>query len=90
MTDSAAKAPAAPADPGTRPLPRIPYPVVLEGQPALVTGANSGIGEAVALGLAAAGADVVINYISNAPKADDVAHRGDGSSRAHHQGRCRQ
>ena len=75
MTDSAAKAPAAPANFGTRPLPRIPYPVVLEGQPALVTGANSGIGEAVALGLAAAGADVVINYISNAPKADDVAHQ---------------
>ena len=30
MTDSAAKAPAAPANFGTRPLPRIPYPVVLE------------------------------------------------------------
>jgi glucose 1-dehydrogenase len=35
----------------------------LEGQKALVTGANSGIGESVAKGLAAAGADVVVNYI---------------------------
>jgi glucose 1-dehydrogenase len=75
MTNSESKAAAAPADPNTRPLPRIPYPLVLEGQPALVTGANSGIGEAVALGLAAAGADVVINYITDAPKADEVAHR---------------
>jgi hypothetical protein len=43
MTNSETKAPAAPADPNTRPLPRIPYPIVLEGQPALVSGANSGI-----------------------------------------------
>src|SRR6185312_427082 len=35
-TDPAAKAPAAPADPGTRPLPRIPEPGVLQGHPALV------------------------------------------------------
>jgi glucose 1-dehydrogenase len=37
----------------------------LKGQSALVTGASSGIGEAVALGLGEAGADVVVNYISN-------------------------
>src|SRR5881396_3784939 len=37
---------------------------VLKGQKALVTGANSGIGQAVALALAHAGADVVINYVS--------------------------
>jgi glucose 1-dehydrogenase len=39
-----------------------------------VTGANSGIGKAVALGLAAAGADVVINYVTKPDDADAVAH----------------
>ena len=39
------------------------YP--LEGQRALVTGANSGIGAAVARSLALAGAKVVINYVVN-------------------------
>jgi glucose 1-dehydrogenase len=38
---------------------------VLEGQKALVTGANSGIGAAIAKGLAAAGAEVAINYVTN-------------------------
>ncbi len=37
----------------------------LEGQRALVTGANSGIGAAVARSLAMAGAKVVINYVVN-------------------------
>ena len=37
---------------------------VLEGQRALVTGANSGIGAAIARGLARAGAAVVINYVA--------------------------
>jgi glucose 1-dehydrogenase len=38
---------------------------LLSGQRALVTGANSGIGAAVARGLAMAGAKVVINYVVN-------------------------
>ena len=59
MTQETSKDPSAPAAPGTRPFPNIPYLPVLAGQPALVTGANSGIGKAVALGLAAAGADDV-------------------------------
>lgn len=37
----------------------------LAGQKALVTGANSGIGEAVALALGAAGADVAVNYVED-------------------------
>lgn len=50
----------------------VPIPLVLKGQSALVTGANSGIGRAVALGLARAGADVVVNYVSDPGAAEEV------------------
>ena len=43
---------------------------VLDGQRALVTGANSGIGRAIAVALGQAGADVVVNYVDG----DDAAN----------------
>ncbi len=46
---------------------------LLAGQKALVTGANSGIGRGVALGLAQAGADVLINYVAGDAAAEAVA-----------------
>jgi glucose 1-dehydrogenase len=45
-------------------------PKLLDRQKALVTGANSGIGKAVAIALCQAGADVVVNYVAG----DDAAH----------------
>jgi glucose 1-dehydrogenase len=45
---------------------------LLSGQKALVTGANSGIGKAVAIALGQAGADVVVNYVEGDEAADAV------------------
>ncbi|MBT1183670.1 SDR family oxidoreductase [Streptomyces sp. CJ_13] len=47
-------------------------PRILKGQKALVTGANSGIGKATAIGLGRAGADVVVNYVAGAQEAEAV------------------
>jgi glucose 1-dehydrogenase len=65
---------------------------ILASQKALVTGANSGIGEAVAIALGQAGADVVVNYVTDEERAEAVveeirrsgvrafAHRADVSA----------
>ena len=55
-------------------LPQVVMPAssalkILKGQKALVTGASSGIGKGVAIELAKANADVVVNYVSH----EDVA-----------------
>ncbi len=49
----------------------MPTPL-LKGQKALVTGANSGIGKAVAIALGQAGADVVVNYVRGDQAAQEV------------------
>lgn len=45
---------------------------LLRGHKALVTGANSGIGKATAIGLGRAGADVVVNHVADADEAGKV------------------
>jgi NAD(P)-dependent dehydrogenase (short-subunit alcohol dehydrogenase family) len=50
----------------------------LAGQTAVVTGASGGIGAAIALGLSAAGASVVVHFRSDAAGANAVAARSGG------------
>ncbi|MGW0766626.1 SDR family oxidoreductase [Streptomyces sp. NPDC002676] len=51
---------------------------LLKGQKALVTGANSGIGKATAIGLGRAGADVVVNYVAGREEAERVVEEISG------------
>jgi NAD(P)-dependent dehydrogenase (short-subunit alcohol dehydrogenase family) len=44
----------------------------LNGKRVLVTGGNSGIGEAMALAFADAGADIAVNYVTNEPAAQKL------------------
>jgi len=55
-------------------LPDPALPVLLKGQKALVTGANSGIGKAVAIALGRSGADVIVNYVAGDDAAQDVVN----------------
>lgn len=67
------------ANPGEKfPKPTFPkaeVPKLLPKQNAIVTGANSGIGEGVAYALAQAGANVCFNYVSGEDKANEVVEK---------------
>src|ERR1700761_2216886 len=54
--------------------PTVPVHKLLTGQKAMVTGANSGIGKAVAIALGQAGADVVVNFVRGDEAAQEVVH----------------
>jgi glucose 1-dehydrogenase len=60
-----------------KPAPAEHAPIVrsLAGQNAIVTGANSGIGRAVAMALGRAGANVVVNYVSKEQNAAKVVEQ---------------
>ena len=45
---------------------------LFQGKTAIITGASRGVGKATALRLAEAGANIVVNYLNNEDKADDV------------------
>jgi glucose 1-dehydrogenase len=53
-------------------MPSLEQHAVLKGQKALVTGASSGIGKQVAIALGHAGADVVVNYVTDPDKAEET------------------
>jgi glucose 1-dehydrogenase len=72
--------------PSNPPMPDCPSQHILKGQKALVTGANSGIGKAVAIALGKSGAAVVVNYLHGEDQANAVVEeirKGDGCAYAH-------
>ena len=56
-------------------MPKCSANQVLKGQKALITGASSGIGKGVAIAMAHAGADVVVNYAGNEKAALEVVSK---------------
>ena len=55
-------------------MPPAPIHRVLVGQKALITGASKGLGQAMAIGFAKAGADVLVNYNGDKAGAEETAH----------------
>jgi glucose 1-dehydrogenase len=53
-------------------MPAVKIRGILEGQKCLVTGANSGIGKAIAIAMGRAGADVAVNYVAGPEQAEEV------------------
>src|SRR4030095_125797 len=82
MKESSMNAPSRYTHLPTPVMPRVPPQKLLLGQKALVTGASSGIGRAIALALGEAGADVLVNYVSGEDKAQALVEEitGKGSS----------
>lgn len=56
-------------------MPPAPIHPVLVGQKALVTGASKGLGQAMAIGFAMAGADVLVNYSADRAGAEETVRR---------------
>lgn len=61
--------------PQSRTLPDYKIQKCLKGQSAIVTGANSGIGEACALAMGEAGANVVVNYVVDPDSAKAIVKK---------------
>jgi glucose 1-dehydrogenase len=59
-------------------MPAVPMQQILRGQKALVTGASSGIGQAIAIALGEAGADVVVNYAGSERGAREAVEKIEG------------
>jgi glucose 1-dehydrogenase len=55
-------------------VPKVENRKLLKGQKAIVTGASSGIGRSIALALGHAGADICINYVAGADKAQAMVN----------------